>query len=124
MPFFKNMTPSLESSENNEEEDGVLIPDSVACQIQGGEERELTFGKGFLASENNYSMSVPSSETTVRFDTEWIRFNHYGSNEYTKAVITVDGNEDFSQELHGPAPGEDNPVLTDPIPLNPSHNGW
>ena len=118
-PYLRNLTPIQEPSENYEEEDGLLISDPIDYLTQEGEEKELAFGRGFLTSENNYSMLVPDSVTSIRFDTDWIRPNFYGSNEYTKAVITVDGNEDFSQELHGPGPGEENSVLTDPIPLNP-----
>jgi signal peptidase I len=119
LPYLLNLEALLPEDDHiYGEHDGELKAAPVSYKDEAGEEKETDLGYGFLSTESRYSLTIPESLSEIAFDMVWFRQSRGGSNEYTAAKITVEGNDSYSQECRGPETGADNLTVTEPIPLN------
>jgi hypothetical protein len=119
LPGLMNIeTVASNGSEYYDEHDGELKADNIVLQADDGTEKEVDLGYGFLCTETHYSMSLPDSTSEIAFNLVWHRLSSGGTNEYTSAELTIEGNDSFSQSFKGPELRADNLTITDGIPLN------
>lgn len=119
MPFLKDVgIKPVDGGDDLDDGDGRLHAAPATYKDESGEEKSIDFGYGFLTTESDYVTELPESVGKIRLDLSWIRGIGFPSNEYAKAVLSVD-ETGYSKEYKGPDRGETNPVTTDEIPLNP-----